>query len=133
MTPFRIMSLCYAVTPGGLQLVGFRWDIYALNSKEMKETPLELKFIDQYAADTLPFGGVGESGFGRYHGKFSFDTFSHEKAITRRSFLTDFWFRFPPWNNYKLQLLDSAFNYDYLGLVLVILGLKRHRQRSSGI
>ncbi|KAK7832956.1 aldehyde dehydrogenase family 3 member f1 [Quercus suber] len=89
--------------------------------------------IIQYAADTLPFGGVGESGFGRYHGKFSFDTFSHEKAITRRSFLTDFWFRFPPWNNYKLQLLDSAFNYDYLGLVLVILGLKRHRQRSSGI
>ncbi|KAK4608385.1 hypothetical protein RGQ29_001981 [Quercus rubra] len=89
--------------------------------------------IIQYAADTLPFGGVGESGFGRYHGKFSFDTFSHEKAITRRSFLTDLWFRFPPWNNYKLQLLESAFNYDYLGLVLVILGLKRHRQRSAGI
>ncbi|KAL4612216.1 hypothetical protein ACB092_08G182500 [Castanea dentata] len=89
--------------------------------------------IIQYAADTLPFGGVGESGFGRYHGKFSFDTFSHEKAIVRRSFLTDFWFRFPPWNNYKLQLLESAFNYDYLGLVLVILGLKRHRQGSDGI
>ncbi|XP_075634309.1 aldehyde dehydrogenase family 3 member F1-like [Castanea sativa] len=89
--------------------------------------------IIQYAADTLPFGGVGESGFGRYHGKFSFDTFSHEKAIARRSFLTDFWFRFPPWNNYKLQLLESAFNYDYLGLVLVILGLKRHRQGSDGI
>ncbi|KAL4612214.1 hypothetical protein ACB092_08G182400 [Castanea dentata] len=84
--------------------------------------------IIQYAADTLPFGGVGGSGFGTYHGKFSFDTFSHEKAITRRSFLTEFWFRFPPWNNHKVQLLASALNYDYLGLVLVILGLKSYRQ-----
>ncbi|KAK9999964.1 hypothetical protein SO802_019567 [Lithocarpus litseifolius] len=84
--------------------------------------------IIQYAADTLPFGGVGGSGFGRYHGKFSFDTFSHEKAIARRSFLTEFWFRFPPWNNHKFQLLASGFNYDYLGLVLVILGLKSYRQ-----
>ncbi|KAM3693305.1 hypothetical protein ACJW31_08G155900 [Castanea mollissima] len=84
--------------------------------------------IIQYAADTLPFGGVGGSGFGRYHGKFSFDTFSHEKAIARRSFLTEFWFRFPPWNNHKFQLLAASFNYDYLGLVLVILGLKSYRQ-----
>ncbi|KAM4084744.1 hypothetical protein ACJW30_08G155700 [Castanea mollissima] len=79
-------------------------------------------------SDTLPFGGVGGSGFGRYHGKFSFDTFSHEKAIVRRSFLTEFWFGFPPWNNHKFQLLASSFNYDYLGLVLVILGLKSYRQ-----
>ncbi|PWA93571.1 aldehyde dehydrogenase NAD(P)-dependent, Aldehyde/histidinol dehydrogenase [Artemisia annua] len=35
--------------------------------------------ILQYAVDTLPFGGVGGSGFGRYHGKYSFDNFSHEK------------------------------------------------------
>ncbi|XP_062172780.1 aldehyde dehydrogenase family 3 member F1-like isoform X3 [Alnus glutinosa] len=82
----------------------------------------------QYAADTLPFGGVGESGVGRYHGKFSFDTFSHEKAIVRRSFLTEFWFRFPPWNTHKLQLLECTYNYDYLGLLLVILGLKRCRR-----
>ncbi|KAB1227668.1 Aldehyde dehydrogenase family 3 member F1 [Morella rubra] len=70
--------------------------------------------IIQYIADTLPFGGVGESGTGRYHGKFSFDTFSHERAIGRRSLLTDFWFRFPPWNIHKLLLLESAYNLDYL-------------------
>ena len=29
---------------------------------------------------TLPFGGVGNSGHGAYHGKFGFDTFSHKKA-----------------------------------------------------
>ncbi|QCD88404.1 aldehyde dehydrogenase [Vigna unguiculata] len=85
--------------------------------------------ILQYAADSLPFGGVGESGFGMYHGKFSFDTFSHQKAIVRRSFLTDFWFRYPPWTLNKLQLLETCYNYDYLGMLLVMLGLKRSSKR----
>ncbi|XP_057451670.1 aldehyde dehydrogenase family 3 member F1-like isoform X2 [Lotus japonicus] len=82
----------------------------------------------QYAADTLPFGGVGECGFGKYHGKFSFDAFSHHKAVARRSFYTDFWFRFPPWNLNKLQLLEVAYNLDYLGMLLVLLGLKRSKR-----
>lgn len=81
--------------------------------------------IIQYAADTLPFGGVGQSGFGRYHGKFSFDTFSHEKAVVRRSFLTDIWFRYPPWNHKSLQLFRSAYRFDYLSVVLITLGLKK--------
>ena len=33
------------------------------------------------SAPTLPFGGVGHSGFGAYHGKFTFDTFSHRKPV----------------------------------------------------
>jgi len=36
--------------------------------------------------DTLPFGGVGHSGMGNYHGKFSFDTFVHKKACMKRSY-----------------------------------------------
>ncbi|VDM55351.1 unnamed protein product [Angiostrongylus costaricensis] len=36
--------------------------------------------------DTLPFGGVGSSGMGRYRGKFGFDTFTHEKAVLKRGF-----------------------------------------------
>ncbi|KAK3004802.1 hypothetical protein RJ639_018428, partial [Escallonia herrerae] len=87
--------------------------------------------IIQYAADTLPFGGVGESGFGRYHGKFSFEAFSHEKAVLQRSFLADFWFRYPPWNDHKLQLFRSAYKFDYLGVVLTALGLKNSSQGSS--
>lgn len=87
----------------------------------------------QYAADTIPFGGVGESGIGRYHGKFSFDTFSHEKAVARRSFLIDFWFRFPPWNDYKLQLFREAYNFDYLGVIFVVLGLKKPKTDSHGV
>ena len=37
------------------------------------------------AVNTLPFGGVGGSGFGAYHGKFSFDTFSHHKSVLATS------------------------------------------------
>ena len=36
--------------------------------------------------DTLPFGGVGTSGMGRYRGKFGFDTFTHEKSVLKRGF-----------------------------------------------
>ncbi len=37
------------------------------------------------AAPELPFGGVGESGMGRYHGKYSIDAFSHLKAVLDKS------------------------------------------------
>lgn len=80
--------------------------------------------IIQYVADTLPFGGVGGSGFGRYHGKYSFESFSHQKAVMMRGYLIDFGFRYPPWNNKKLQLLKSGLRYDYITLVLIKLGLK---------
>jgi aldehyde dehydrogenase (NAD+) len=47
----------------------------------------------------LPFGGVGESGMGAYHGKSSFDTFSHHKSVVRNSFLFDPSIRYPPYKN----------------------------------
>lgn len=49
----------------------------------------------------LPFGGVGESGIGAYHGQLSFDVFSHMKSVLRRSFLVDDPVRYAP---YKLKL-----------------------------
>lgn len=51
----------------------------------------------------LPFGGVGRSGMGSYHGKKSFDTFTHEKPVLRKSalpdggLLSDPFFLYPPW------------------------------------
>uniref|UniRef100_A0A7N0V8W2 Aldehyde dehydrogenase n=1 Tax=Kalanchoe fedtschenkoi TaxID=63787 RepID=A0A7N0V8W2_KALFE len=83
--------------------------------------------IVQYIAETLPFGGVGESGFGRYHGKFTFEMFSHEKAVMSRGFLIDFWFRFPPWNDHKLNLFKVAYRLDVIGIVLTVLGLKKSK------
>ncbi|HNL83969.1 MAG TPA: aldehyde dehydrogenase family protein, partial [Chitinophagales bacterium] len=45
----------------------------------------------------LPFGGVGDSGIGAYHGKYSFDIFSHLKGVLKKSTLSDFAQRFPPY------------------------------------
>lgn len=55
----------------------------------------------------LPFGGVGHSGMGSYHGKFGFDTFSHTKSVMRRSFWFDLDVRYAPFNKTKLSLLKK--------------------------
>jgi aldehyde dehydrogenase (NAD+) len=52
----------------------------------------------------LPFGGVGFSGTGAYHGKYSFDTFSHKKGITHRYNWLDIPVRYAPYKD-KLKLL----------------------------
>jgi aldehyde dehydrogenase (NAD+) len=49
----------------------------------------------------LPFGGVGESGQGAYHGRHSFETFSHRKAVVQRPFFGDVDFMYPPYNAKK--------------------------------
>lgn len=54
----------------------------------------------------LPFGGVGNSGMGHYHGKASFETFSHQKGILKKSFIYEPPLRFPPYKN-KLALLKK--------------------------
>jgi len=52
----------------------------------------------------LPFGGVGASGIGAYHGKKGFDTFSHAKSILRQTFAFEVPIRYTPYKN-KLRLL----------------------------
>ena len=49
------------------------------------------------ASSHLPFGGVGDSGMGAYHGKYSFLTFSHEKGILKTSTRLDVPLRYPPY------------------------------------
>ena len=44
----------------------------------------------------LPFGGAGSSGMGSYHGKFSFDTFSHHRSILRKTTLFNPPMAYPP-------------------------------------
>jgi aldehyde dehydrogenase (NAD+) len=48
----------------------------------------------------LPFGGVGRSGFGNYHGKFGYDTFSYQKAMMYNSFWPDVPFRYAPFGKW---------------------------------
>ena len=62
--------------------------------------------IIHVASSNLPFGGVGLSGVGDYHGKASFDTFSHNKSVIKRGTFLELPFRFAPYKN-KLSLLKK--------------------------
>ena len=53
----------------------------------------------------LPFGGVGNSGIGGYHGKYSFETFSHRKSIVKSSGKFDIPLRYAPYGTLKYHLL----------------------------
>jgi acyl-CoA reductase-like NAD-dependent aldehyde dehydrogenase len=77
-----------------------------------------------YTVDSLPFGGVGNSGMGNYHGKYSFDTFTHKKAVLARDYnpiaeaLAGN--RYPPYNSTKvtiLRLLLQKRNFGFLSYV----------------
>jgi aldehyde dehydrogenase (NAD+) len=49
----------------------------------------------------LPFGGVGNSGTGAYHGKWGYETFSHRKSVLRKPTWLDPAFSYPPFNRLK--------------------------------
>jgi aldehyde dehydrogenase (NAD+) len=53
----------------------------------------------------LPFGGVGPSGMGNYHGKASFDCFTHFKSIFHKSFWPDVALRYPPYSDSQWRWL----------------------------
>ncbi|XP_047163318.1 aldehyde dehydrogenase family 3 member H1-like isoform X2 [Vigna umbellata] len=74
------------------------------------------------AVHTLPFGGVGESGVGAYHGKFSFDAFSHKKAVLYRSFIGDASVRYPPYTSTKQRLLKALIGGGILGVIRALFG-----------
>lgn len=60
----------------------------------------------QVGVPDLPFGGVGDSGMGRYHGKASFDTFSHFKSILYKPFWFDFKIRYAPYKD-KIETIKK--------------------------
>lgn len=54
--------------------------------------------IMHLASPFLPFGGIGASGMGNYHGKYSFYTFSHQKSVIKKSLLIDMPVRYHPYS-----------------------------------
>ncbi|KAJ8916842.1 hypothetical protein NQ315_005849 [Exocentrus adspersus] len=73
--------------------------------------------ILQVAAEGLPFGGVGNSGMGAYHGKNTFDTFVHKKSVLSKKF---FFLpekiesvRYPPSTKLKLNVMKARFRYNH--------------------
>ena len=63
--------------------------------------------IIHVASSYLPFGGVGSSGMGAYHGKASFDVFTHKKSVIKRGTFIEFPIKFAPYNN-KINLLKKV-------------------------
>jgi aldehyde dehydrogenase (NAD+) len=62
--------------------------------------------VMQIASPYLPYGGVGSSGIGRYHGKKSFETFSNMRSVLDKSNLLDIWLRYPPYSKFKTKIIS---------------------------
>lgn len=88
--------------------------LFTKNKKLEQMCMKELSFGGGCVNDTLthimnermPFGGVGDSGIGQYHGKYSFDTFTHEKSVLKKYGSKDLDFRYPPYRN-KFNILKK--------------------------
>ena len=64
--------------------------------------------VMQVSINELPFGGVGDSGIGSYHGKASFDTFSHHKSVLSKSFFLELNWRYAPYKE-KIEQFKKMF------------------------
>ncbi|XP_077249772.1 aldehyde dehydrogenase family 3 member H1-like [Tasmannia lanceolata] len=74
---------------------------------------------------SIPFGGVGDSGMGSYHGKFSFNAFSHKKPVLYRSFAGEASARYPPYTPQKKRLLKALLNGGIISIILALIGWPR--------
>jgi aldehyde dehydrogenase (NAD+) len=87
--------------------------LFSENKQTQKRIFSELSFGGGAINDTimhitstkLPFGGVGMSGIGAYHGKYSFDVFSHQKSYIKRATWLDLPITYPPFNKKKEQII----------------------------
>ena len=61
--------------------------------------------VIQVSNHYMPFGGVGNSGIGSYHGKYGFDTFSHKKSVVWNETMLDLPIRYAPFNLLKFRIL----------------------------
>jgi aldehyde dehydrogenase (NAD+) len=59
----------------------------------------------------LPFGGVGPSGTGSYHGRFGFKTFSHERAVLKQGLVDGLSLMYPPYSPKVRRIIELAIRY----------------------
>ncbi len=87
--------------------------VFTKNSTLKKKVLNEISFgggavndaVMHFTEEKLPFGGVGDSGIGNYHGKYGFETFSHHKSILQKSFLIELNLKYAPYSPTKLKWL----------------------------
>jgi aldehyde dehydrogenase (NAD+) len=91
--------------------------IYSNNRRTIDKLLKEISFgggavndsLMHLSNSNLPFGGVGLSGIGSYHGKSGFDTFSHNKSILDKPFWFEANFKYAPYSNKKLKIIKWLF------------------------
>jgi aldehyde dehydrogenase (NAD+) len=91
--------------------------IFSSSRKHSREVLASIPFGGGCVNDTLmhiigphlPFGGVGNSGIGRYHGKASFEVFSYQKTILDKPFFPDIPLRYPPFTALKQKMGKKLF------------------------
>ena len=66
--------------------------------------------IQHVACVDMPFGGVGNSGVGRYHGKYTFDTFTHLKSVLVRNPDFDISLMYPPYSDDTIKTIKKFFS-----------------------
>ncbi len=87
--------------------------IYSKNRKNIDKLLKEISFgggaindsLMHISNSNLPFGGVGSSGIGNYHGKAGFDTFSHYKSILDKPFWFEANFKYAPYSKLKMKII----------------------------
>ncbi len=87
--------------------------LFTQNKKFEKEILKNISFgggcindtVMQLVSSRMPFGGVGGSGMGSYHGKYSFDTFTHKKSIIKKYTWIDLPIRYLPYDEFKMKLI----------------------------
>lgn len=92
--------------------------VFSTNSAKAKQLIQKFSFgggcindtIVHFANHRLPFGGIGNSGLGAYHGQYTFDTFSHKKGVVKKANWLDIPVRYAPYNG-KLNFVKKALKW----------------------
>lgn len=87
--------------------------IYSKNRRKINKILMEISFgggavndsVMHLSNSRLPFGGVGFSGIGSYHGKYGFDTFTHYKSILQKANWFESAVKYAPYSKLKLKLI----------------------------
>lgn len=89
--------------------------LFSNNSEEMDLFTSQVSFgggcindvVMHLANEKLPFGGIGNSGMGNYHGKYSFKNFSHEKPVLKKANWGEPNIKYPPYSEQKLNIIKK--------------------------
>ena len=90
--------------------------LYSFNKKEIEYVMSNLSFgggaindcLMHLSSHALCFGGKGNSGMGQYHGKYSFDTFTHKKGVLDHKTYLDLSIRYHPYSNKKEKMIRKV-------------------------